>query len=76
MGGMEAEASQQTSDLTGLLRFVCRSDFPKLDNTPFRKMDLFPKNAVFWDVAPCGSCKNRFQRKLAPPLSGLQESVN
>jgi hypothetical protein len=28
-------------------------------NTAFWKMDLLPKNAVFWDVRPCGSCKNR-----------------
>jgi hypothetical protein len=26
---------------------------------------LFLKNGVFWDVTPCGSCKN-----LAPPSSG------
>jgi hypothetical protein len=24
------------------------------------------KNGVFWDVTPCGSCKNR-RRDLAPP---------
>jgi hypothetical protein len=24
----------------------------------FRKLGLFP-NAVFWDVTPCGCCKNR-----------------
>jgi hypothetical protein len=35
------------------------------------------KNGVFWDVTPCGSCKNRrFRRNLAPPSSGSQRSVN
>jgi hypothetical protein len=29
------------------------------------------KNGVFWDVTPCGSCKNRrFGGNLAPPSSG------
>jgi hypothetical protein len=31
------------------------------------------KNAVFWDVTPCCSCKNR---NLAPQSSGWEESVN
>jgi hypothetical protein len=28
------------------------------------------KNCVFWDVTPCGSCKNRLRRNLASPSSG------
>jgi hypothetical protein len=29
------------------------------------------KNGAFWNVTPCGSCKNRrFGENLAPPSSG------
>jgi hypothetical protein len=30
-----------------------------LKNINFRKLDLFLKNVIFWDVTPRGSCKNR-----------------
>jgi hypothetical protein len=28
------------------------------------------KNVVFWDVTPCGSCKNGRFGGIAPPSSG------
>jgi hypothetical protein len=37
--------------------------------------NLFMKNGVFWDVTPCGSCKNRRFRGTSPRSSGCQEFV-
>jgi hypothetical protein len=34
------------------------------------------KNADFWDVTTCGSCKNRVSEELGFSSSGSQESVN
>jgi hypothetical protein len=41
------------------LDFIHRPEFYIPEDTMIRKLDLFPKNCVFWDVKPCGSCKNR-----------------
>jgi hypothetical protein len=38
---------------TGLLNINCRSGIEVLENTPFRKVGLFPKNSVFSHVTPC-----------------------
>jgi hypothetical protein len=34
------------------------------------------KNAIFWDVTPCGSCKNWRFVNLPRPSSGWRESIN
>jgi hypothetical protein len=42
--------------ITGFSDSLHRPVLYKLENTTFGKLDLFPKNVVFWDVAPCRSC--------------------
>jgi hypothetical protein len=49
--------------MTGLLRDSLGSN-PDKEDTPFYgRFEIFMvvtmKNAVFWDVTPCGACKNR-----------------
>jgi hypothetical protein len=35
---------------------------------PFEKLIIVMKNPVFWDVTPCGSCKEpTFRRNVSPP---------
>jgi hypothetical protein len=36
---------------------------------------LYLKNAVFWDVTPCGFCKKTFRKDLSLPLSRWKESL-
>jgi hypothetical protein len=47
----------------------------RINNINLVRFEVFTavtmKNGVFWDVTPCGSCKNRrFRRNLAPPSTG------
>jgi anaerobic C4-dicarboxylate transporter len=36
----------------------------KFGKTWFCNSRKYMKNAIFWDVTPCGSCKNRHRRRL------------
>jgi hypothetical protein len=45
--------------------------YPKALHLPFIEVahndaEVLTKNGVFWDVTPCGSCKNR-REELSPP---------
>jgi hypothetical protein len=34
------------------------------------------KNSVFWDVTPCGSCKNRSFGELSAPIIRVMEALS
>jgi hypothetical protein len=56
---LQEEEQRELLELLGVLDFVHRPGIYKIENTSFRKLELFPKNDAFWDVTPCGSCKNQ-----------------
>jgi hypothetical protein len=44
------------------MRDVCKIIMESLERNTWEdlQVDGKMKNGVFWDVAPCGSCKNRY----------------
>jgi hypothetical protein len=66
--GPDIETPMRTSHSSSVRRYRC-SNQPVADYDPrqidysFVRFEVFTavtmKNVVFWDVMPCGSCKNR-----------------
>jgi hypothetical protein len=60
-------ASKIVTLIKGRLSLYVLCLVPKIFNL---KKHIFVLNAVFWDVAPCGSCKNRRFEGTDSPSSG------
>jgi hypothetical protein len=57
----EALSSSETSVLT-------RATRRNIPEDAILQLYFYLKNAVFWDVTPCGSCKNRHFGKLSASI--------
>jgi hypothetical protein len=60
----------RSSDLLNIIIELEKCILMSVHITHFSEVLLFVKNAIFWDVMPCGSCKNqRFGRTLTSIIS-------